>query len=122
MVVWNKLIRREAAEKIAFPEGRWHEDEFYVNYLMESAERFVETRAQLYFYRKRPDSIVGENNRRNRRHLDLIEAFRERKALYKRVCSKELYKKVKAAYYETIKIQIKTYLKFKAYEIIRKDI
>lgn len=120
VVVWNKLIRRETAEKISFPDGRWHEDEFYVNYLMENAERFVETPAELYFYRKRPDSIVGENNRSSRRHLDLIEAFRERTALYKRACSKELYKKVKAAYYETIKIQFKTYVKFRIYSLFEK--
>lgn len=113
IVVWNKLIRREIADKISFPYGRWHEDEFYVNYLMENTNTYIETPAQLYYYRKRSDSIVGENNRDNRRHLDLIAAFKERTSLYKRVCSKKLYKKVKAAYYETIKIQIKVFIKFK---------
>lgn len=112
IVVWNKLIRREIVEKISFPEGRWHEDEFYVNYLMENTNVYIESPAQLYYYRKRANSIVGENNRDNRRHLDLIAAFRERTALYKRVCDKKLYKKVKAAYHETIKIQIKVFIKF----------
>lgn len=120
IVVWNKLIRRETADKISFPEGRWHEDEFYVNYLMENTETYIETPAQLYYYRQRPDSIVGINNRDNRRHLDLIAAFKERTALYKRVCNKKLYKKVKAAYRETIKIQCKTVLKFKLCSLLGK--
>lgn len=113
IVVWNKLIRREIAEKISFPAGHWHEDEFYVNYLMENVETYIETPAQLYFYRKRPDSIVGEFNRDNRRHLDLIDALKERRALYRRVCNDELKHKIDLAYIKVFKTQCKTILKYK---------
>lgn len=112
-IACNKLIRREIAEKISFPEGKLHEDEFYVNYLMEKAERFAETPAELYFYRQRNDSIVGNDNRGDIRHFAVVEAFKKRKKLYKKKCSKEIYKKMKASYRGIVIYQLKNFLKGK---------
>lgn len=105
VVAWNKLIKREIAKKISFPEGKWHEDEFYINSLVEVADVFVETTAQLYFYRQRADSIVGDDNKNDERHLDIVDAFEERIEVYRRICDKNLYHKIISSYRNTILIQ-----------------
>lgn len=105
VVAWNKLIRTEIAKKIYFPLGKWHEDEFYINYLLENADVFVETDAPLYFYRKRDDSIVGINNQLDIRHIDILDAFEERITLYHRLGDNRLYKKIVSSYRTSIIIQ-----------------
>ena len=82
VVSWNKLIRRECFGEWNFPEGKWHEDEFFIHRLLLRINRFVDTPAQLYAYRKRADSICGRKNRGNLRHLDLAAAWKERLGAY----------------------------------------
>lgn len=101
VVAWNKLIRRELALKLAFPPGRWHEDEFYVNGLLEKAERVVETDTCLYGYRQRKDSIMGSNHKRDLRHLDLIDAAEERVRFFGGI-DRKLYERCLTAYRGTI--------------------
>lgn len=98
VVAWGKIIRRNIAEKLLFPVGKWHEDEFYVNQLIKTAEVFVETPAELYFYRQRDDSIVGMQNRNDPRHLAVIEAFKERVEICRKECDKSLYRRVVYSY------------------------
>lgn len=112
-VAWNKLIRRSVAKNISFPPGKWHEDEFYINYLLEKSESFVETSAELYFYRQRSGSIVGSDNSGDLRHFDAVEAFRERVKLYKKIADKRLYRKMKKASADFTFFQIKKFLKAK---------
>lgn len=77
-VAWNKLIQRDLALKLRFVPGKWHEDEFYINDLVENAEMVVETGARLYGYRQRKDSITGSDHARDIRHLDALDAAEER--------------------------------------------
>lgn len=87
----NKLIRREIAEKISFPAGKWHEDEFYLNSLLKWAKSFVLSSSQLYFYRQRANSIMGEDNKKDPRHLVVAEAYKERKKLCRQIYSNRHY-------------------------------
>lgn len=112
VVTWNKLIRKDVAEKIMFPVGKWHEDQFYINYLMENADIFVETGAELYFYRQRPDSIMGENNKNDPRHLVVVDALKERNDFCRRVCGGRLYRKIIILqYWRKIKNQTMDFVK-----------
>lgn len=112
-VAWNKLIRKSVADKITFPVGRLHEDEFYINSLLETAETFAETTAELYYYRQRPDSIVGENNQGDLRHFEAVKAFKKRVKIYKRIADKEIYYKMKKAYKDFVVFQCKKVLRAK---------
>lgn len=105
VVAWNKLIKRSIAKSLSFPEGRLHEDEFYVHRLLKAADRFVETSAQLYFYRQRSDSIVGIDNKEDIRHLDIVAAFEERIDFYRSLDDSMLYQKIISAYRQTIILQ-----------------
>lgn len=107
VVAWNKLIRRAILEDISFPVGRWHEDEFFIHRLLVRTSRFVDTSAQLYFYRKRADGICGDKNRLDPRHLDMVDAWEERVKVYRRESRREmiLYHKMISAYRMTIRIQ-----------------
>lgn len=78
VVAWNKLIRREIACRLVFPPGRLHEDEFYINDLVEQVECVVETDARMYGYRQRTDSLTGSDNIMDIRHLDILDAAEER--------------------------------------------
>lgn len=98
VVAWGKLIRKKIACKLSFLEGKWHEDEFYTNHLFEESECVVETPAELYFYRQRPDSIVGKQNQHDIRHIDIVEAFEKRVKICRKVCNKNLYQQVVASY------------------------
>ncbi len=117
VVAWNKLIKKEIAEKITFPLKKWHEDEFYINRILENANKFVYVDANLYFYRQRNDSIVGSDNKSDIRHLDIIDAFEERISVYSRIADFSLYKKIICAYRNTIIIQ---YSNFKNLSVSKK--
>ena len=78
VVAWNKLYRRSFLEGMLFPEGRWHEDEFFVNAILSRMERCVFLPEKLYFYRENEESITGAKNRFDVRHLDVFDAYAER--------------------------------------------
>ncbi len=102
IVAWNKLIRTEIAKKIEFPEKRWHEDEFYVHRLFTATTKCVGTKQKLYYYRQRNNSIIGENNRQDIRHLDILDAFLERIMYCRRQKDKALYRKMVTGYRNNI--------------------
>lgn len=105
IVAWTKIIRRAIAVRLTFPVGKWHEDEFYIHRLLDSAESFAKVEAQLYYYRQRPDSIVGINRAQDQRHLAIIDAYEERVGLCRQRCGKEIYCAVLGAYRNTMVIQ-----------------
>lgn len=110
VVAWNKLIRKDLAEKITFPLGKWHEDEFYINSVLENADKFVYVDSNLYFYRQRNDSIVGSDNKCDIRHLDLIDAFEERICLFEKIADKNLYQEIISAYRSNLIIQYNNFM------------
>lgn len=59
VVAWNKIYKARLFEKIRYPKGYIHEDEFVIHKLLHLCTRTVYTDEKLYYYRKRGDSIMG---------------------------------------------------------------
>lgn len=57
--LWAKLYRRELFEGITFPVGHVHEDMYTTYKLLHRAPLVTRTGDRLYYYRSRPDSIIG---------------------------------------------------------------
>lgn len=83
MVAWGKLIPRNLLENVRFPVGRIHEDEFTMPGVIFAARGIAYSTSKLYFYRARPDSIVGRGW--TRQSLDLIDAFESQIELFERL-------------------------------------
>ena len=79
---WGKMYKCSLFDKISFPKGRLHEDEFTTYKLMDKADRIAYTNLPVYFYRQREESIV--NCTYNIKRLDILDAFYERLCFFKR--------------------------------------
>lgn len=79
-VTWGKLYKKECFEKIRFPEGKIHEDE-YVTYRVLFRYEYVAIVAQpLYAYYQNPDGIM--KGIWTPRHLDAINGLEEQVAFF----------------------------------------
>lgn len=56
---WGKLYRRSILEKLSFPEGKIHEDQWFSTMAYYFAKKTAFLQNKLYFYRLRDDSITG---------------------------------------------------------------
>ncbi len=91
VVAWNKLVRVNWLKGFRF-ENKWHEDQFMINEYIKRCKKAVVTSAKLYKYRARPDSIMGEKNLKDLRHLDDIEAREQRIRYFYRPKYKPIWK------------------------------
>lgn len=57
--VCNKLFDSELFNNLKFPKGKYYEDTYIYHELLYQAKRVVLTGTDSYWYRARPDSIVG---------------------------------------------------------------
>lgn len=80
VVVWNKIYKRELFKEIRFPKGKLHEDEFTTYKLFHRANLIIDTNKTIYYYRQREGSIT--NSCFNIRHLDQLDAIKERKEYF----------------------------------------
>lgn len=78
VIVINKLFKREVIEDIRFDYGVYHEDEFFVNKLLEKRCNAVYLGEQLYYYRQTPGSITSSEQKYNIKHLDIADALDSR--------------------------------------------
>lgn len=107
VVSWNKLYRRSLFQDIRFPEGKQHEDEFTTWKLVGRSGRLAVLPTRLYYYRRRPDSIVGK--RYSYKRLDAGEAYREREEFYREHGCTDLEQLTKARHLQWIDGQIKQF-------------
>lgn len=77
-VVWNKIYHRSVFEQVRYPVGKIHEDEFVIARFLLQTQRIVWIREGLYCYFQRQDSIIGKEQRENKVHTDILDAFRDR--------------------------------------------
>lgn len=75
-VAWNKLYPRKYFDKVRYPKGKIHEDEFTTYKLLEKADKVAFISTPMYYYVQRGDSIMGEGF--NIKSLDRLEALDER--------------------------------------------
>lgn len=76
VVAWNKLYHRSLYEKIRYPEGRFHEDEFAAHRILWNTRRLAWVHYPMYGYLQRKGSIIQKNTLA--KWWDALEAFRER--------------------------------------------
>ncbi len=76
VVAWNKLYRREIFDKVKYPKGKVHEDEFVIHHIFENSSKIICIEDKLYYYVQREQSIM--HNKFNIKHMDMVEAFLER--------------------------------------------
>lgn len=96
IVVWNKLYSKNLFNKIRFPIGKIHEDEFTMPKLLFEADKIVIINKKDYYYFQSPNSIMRSEFKINR--LDALEAFEERINLFNQKGLNELANKALSAY------------------------
>lgn len=67
---WGKFYRKHLFERIRFPVGKIHEDQAVIPIILYQVSKVVASDKKLYYYRKRPQSIMHEKFS-NRRFDDL---------------------------------------------------
>lgn len=72
---WGKLIRREIAQKYAFPVGRLFEDHFWTHLIFAEAQKVAVMDKPLVHYIQRDESISYSINLKR---LDILDGWRER--------------------------------------------
>ena len=74
--VWGKLYPKAAFDRIAFPEGKIHEDEYVTWKILFSYDKLAIVRQPLYAYFKNAGGIMGSSWSLKR--LDMLDALEER--------------------------------------------
>lgn len=74
VAAWNKLYKSKCWEKLRFPKGKICEDAFTTYRVIDSAERMVQIKDNLYYYRIRENSIM--TSKFNIKRMDEEEAWR----------------------------------------------
>ena len=83
-VLWNKLYKIDVVRNVVFPEGKIHEDEHVLHYIIENSSKITMTNNVLYHYRIRPGSIM-HNNDSDESVIDLISALIDRILFFQKI-------------------------------------
>lgn len=105
-LAWNKLYRKELFDKIKFPVGKIHEDEFTVYKIVYLSKKIGYIPESLYYYYQQESSIM---HNLNEKRLNLLEALKERIEFSNNI-SNSFYKETVEIYMNVI---IDYYFKFK---------
>lgn len=100
IVAWNKLYNINLFEKIRYPKGKIHEDEFTTYKLLYECKKVAITNEKLYYYMQNEGSIT--NQKFNKSRLDIIQALEERSEFFKNKKEKDLYLSTLNKYLEII--------------------
>ena len=63
---WSYTFKKELLQNLRFTPGILHEDEEFTPLLFLKAERIITTDTKAYFYRKRKDSIINNENKQHK--------------------------------------------------------
>ena len=74
-VAWNKIYKKEIFNKIKYPAGKIHEDEYIIHYILDNIKSITYVRAKYYYYYQRESSITGSYSIKR---LDILEALKDR--------------------------------------------
>lgn len=110
IIAVNKLYERELFNNVKYTVGKIHEDESTTYKLFLNCNMIAYVDKQLYFYRKRNDSITGQAF--SLKKLDYVEALEERITILKNKNMKKLYALTLKEY---AYILLSYYNKFKKY-------
>lgn len=73
VVAWNKLVRREIAQRYRFPKGKLCEDQYTTYKYYFDSRKTIMSDIPLYYYRQRDDSIVGKLKQTFQEELILLD-------------------------------------------------
>lgn len=76
VVPWNKLYKKEIFQRVQYPNGKVHDDEFTVHKIIQATDKIAFTEKALYYYYNNPVSFMNETY--NLKRLDAVTALRER--------------------------------------------
>lgn len=91
-VVWNKLYRKELFQKVRFPVGKVHEDEFTTYKVVHLSSKIAFFDMPLYYYTQRDGSIMSKKFGKN--NLLILDAYHERLLYYSQRNMFDWYEKV----------------------------
>lgn len=100
-VAWNKLYRTELWEKIFFPEGCLHEDEYTIYKILYNCKKVIYIPDPFYKYLQRDSGIMGSDI--SERGEDYLDALRSRMSFFKAHDERKLYDVTLLRYLEYIK-------------------
>lgn len=95
-VAWNKLYHKSLFQKLRYPIGKLHEDEFTTYQAVYQAGRVGVTPARLYAYYQNPDGIMRSDW--NPRRMHVLEAFEQQIAFAKETGNTRLLEKAVLQY------------------------
>lgn len=78
VIAWNKLYKKELFENESFKEGIIHEDEFLIHHIVGKSFLIALIADDLYHYRIREGSITARSTSQNLRHIDYLDALKNR--------------------------------------------
>lgn len=96
VTAWAKLYKRFLFDKLRYPVGKFHEDEYLIHQLIYYSKRIVCTNAQLYYYVQRKGSITACINWEKVEHA--LEALDNRILFVKQMKWNEAYDSVVETY------------------------
>ena len=82
VTAWNKLYKKELFANCRFPEGKLHEDEYSVHYILGQCKKIAVIAKPLYMYIQRSGSIMSTGV--SIRSLDAVNALYDRYDFLKR--------------------------------------
>ncbi len=98
VVVWNKLYSRKVLERLWFPTGKLHEDQYIFCDLISACDSIYITPKKFYCYRQRKNSIMAGIY--DMRRLDEVEAILYQCEHLKGVVGKDVFCRMeKKAFY-----------------------
>ena len=99
-VAWNKLYHRSLLEKLRYPVGKLHEDEFTTYRAIFAAGKIAVTPVRLYAYYQNPNGIMNAQWSPKRMHM--LEAFDQQIAFaQEQGYARLLHKSLEGAIYST---------------------
>lgn len=82
VVIWNKIFPAEIFKNTPFPAGKFFDDEHNTYRLIEKCKTIAEIPDQLYYYRRRKDSMTNSKYT-DAKFLDATSAFNDRIKFYR---------------------------------------
>ena len=100
VAAWNKLYHRSLLEKLRYPVGKLHEDEFTTYRAIFAAGKIAVTPVRLYAYYQNPNGIMNAQWSPKRMHM--LEAFDQQIAFaQEQGYARLLHKSLEGAIYST---------------------
>lgn len=119
IVAWNKLYRKSIWNKLRYPKGRIHEDEFVIHYILDRVNQVVINENAYYYYRQREGSIT---NYYNEKRLHVLDALEERIQFYWASQNEKLVYQTMYQYFFTLASHIQQIRKLKQYKDLKKQL